>query len=92
MLHRTKSKVDRKAKKSFTLSTESVAFLEATRKNQRAPSISAVMEEILQAVRREQERASVERGVADYYTSLSTEEATERAAWGEFALGEFPRE
>jgi hypothetical protein len=65
----------RKAKKSYTLSPESVAFLEAMRKKRRAGSISAILNEILQAVRREHKRASVERVVADYYGSLSTEEA-----------------
>ena len=80
----------RKAKKSYTLSPESVAFLEAVRRKRRAESISAVLEEILQAVRCEHERASVERAVADYYGSISAEEATDQAEWGEFALREFP--
>jgi len=40
----------------------------------------------------EQSRATVEQAVADYYTSLSREDATEHTAWGEFALGEFPNE
>jgi hypothetical protein len=92
MPSRTTSKTDRKAKKSYTLSPESVTFLEAMRKKRRAGSISAVLDEILQAVRREHERAMVGRAVADYYESLSTEEATEQAEWGEFALREFPYE
>jgi len=82
----------RKAKKSYTLSSESVAFLETTRKKRRAPSVSSVLEEILQTVRRKQERAAIERAVADYYTSLSPEEAEEQTEWGEFALREFPSE
>ena len=53
----TPKKTDRKAKKSYTLSPESVAFLETLRKRRRAASISSVLEEILQAVRRQQERA-----------------------------------
>ena len=92
MPSRTVSKPDRKAKKSYTLSPESVAFLEAMRRKRRAESISAVLEEILQAVRRENERAAVELAVADYYGSLSAEEATEQAEWGEFAVREFPFE
>jgi hypothetical protein len=82
----------RKAKKSYTLSPESVAFLEAMRKRRRAGSISAILDEILQAVRREHERASVERAVANYYSSLSNREATDQAEWGEFAFREFPYE
>lgn len=91
-MHRTTSKADRKAKKSYTLSPESVAFLETLRKKRHAASISAILEDILQGVRREQERASVERAVADYYGSLSSEEAAEQAQWGAFALREFPNE
>jgi hypothetical protein len=90
MTSRTTSKADRKAKKSYTLSPESVAFLETLRKKRRAASVSAILEEILKGVRREQEWASVDRAVADYYGSLSGEEAAEQAEWGEFALREFP--
>jgi hypothetical protein len=88
----TDSKLNRKVKKSDTLSPESVAFLEATRQKGRAESIPAILEYILQAVRRENERAAVELAVADYYGSLSTEEATEQAEWGEFVVREFPFE
>ncbi len=88
----TKKKLPRKAKKSYTLSPESVAFLEALRKKRHAPSTSSILEQILQAVRREQEKAAVERAVVDYYASLSTQEAEEQVAWGEFALREFPNE
>ncbi len=88
----TPKKTDRKAKKSYTLSPESVAFLETLRKRRRAASISSVLEEILQAVRRQQERASIEKSVSAYYSSLSDQEVLEQAQWGEFALGEFPKE
>lgn len=89
---RATGKLYRKAKKSYTLSPESVAFLEAMRKKQRASSISAILEEILQEVRREHDRAAVERAVADYYGSLSTQEVAEHAEWGEFGFREFPNE
>jgi hypothetical protein len=79
----------RKAKKSYTLSSESVAFLEIMRKKRRAASVSSVLEEILQAVRRRQEQARVEQSVSHYYSSLSRKEATELADWAEFASGEF---
>lgn len=90
--HRNRKTANLKAKKSYTLSPESVAFLEAMRKQRRAPSVSAVLDAILQAARREQGRAAVERAVADYYGSLLNEEAAEQTKWGEFALGEFPKE
>jgi hypothetical protein len=82
-------RVQRKAKKSYTLSPESIAFLEALRKRRRAASMSSVLEEILQAVRRHQERAKIEKSIDAYYSSLSDRDAAEYAEWGEFATGEF---
>jgi hypothetical protein len=58
----------------------------------RAPSTSAVPEEILQAARREGVLAMIDRSVIDYYDSLSGEEAEELAKCGEFALRQFPKE
>ena len=82
----------RKAKKSYTLSPETIAFLETLREKRRADSVSAVLEEILQAARRAAERASVECAVSDYYSRLSDREVNEHALWGEFALSQFPGE
>lgn len=83
---------ERKAKRSYTPLPESVAFLEALRQKQRAASISAILEGISQTVRRDHDRAAVDRAVSEYYGSLSTEEAAEQAEWGELALREFSRE
>jgi hypothetical protein len=88
----TTQRTERKTKKSYTLSPESVAFLEIMRKKRRAASVSSVLEEILQVVRRRQEQARVEQSVSRYYSSLSQKDATELAEWGEFAESEFPRE
>jgi hypothetical protein len=87
----THGKHDRKAKKSYTLSLETVAFLEGIRKKRQAGSVSAVLEDILQDLRREQERASVERSMSDYYSSLADSELEELAQWSEFALAQLPR-
>jgi hypothetical protein len=89
-MYRTQGKVIRKAKKSYTLSPASVEFLETIRKKRHAPSTSAVLEEILQTVRRGQEKNAVDRAVAVYYSSLPSEESEEQARWGKFALDEFP--
>lgn len=88
----TAKRKQRKAKKSYTLSPESVAFLETLRKRRRAASISSVLEGILQAVRRQEERAKIEKSVDAYYSSLSDQEAAEHAEWGDFATSEFLRE
>jgi len=82
----------RKAKKSYTLSAESVAFLETLRRRQHASSASSVLEGILQRARRGTEKRAIEKAVADYYDSCPAEEIEEQARWGEFAMGEFPDE
>jgi hypothetical protein len=92
MARTTHKQINRKAKKSFTLSAESVAFLEALRKRRRAPSASSVLEEILQTARRSERKKELETSVADYYTSLSTDERGELDAWGKLAVREFPRD
>jgi hypothetical protein len=92
MSHTIRERPHRKAKKSFTLSPESVEFLETLCKKRHALSVSAVLEELLQTSRREQARTALGRSVADYYSSLSSEESEEHARWGDFALREFPNE
>ena len=84
-------RAERKAKKRYTLSPESIAFLETIRKRRRAASISSILEEILQAVRRQEERAKIAKSVDAYYSSLSDQQAAELAEWGDFATNEFQR-
>jgi hypothetical protein len=85
-------RVGRKAKKSYTLSPESIAFFETIRKPRRAASMSSVLEEILQTVRRQEERAKIAKSVDAYYSSLSDQQAAELVEWGHFATSEFLRE
>jgi hypothetical protein len=93
MLARTFSRRKaRKSKKSYTLSPESVEFLEMMRKRRHAPSVSSILEEILQAVRREHGKAALERAIADYYGSLSPQGVEEQRYWSEFAMRQFPME
>jgi hypothetical protein len=91
-MSRTTAPSARKEKKSYTLSPESVAFLETMRKKRHAASISSLLDEILQAVRRQHERAALERAVTGYYGSLSDADTTELAEWSAFAEKEFPGE
>jgi hypothetical protein len=79
----------RKAKKSYTLSPESVAFLETLRKKRRAASTSFILEEIIQTVRLAQRKKALDTSVANYYSSLTPAESDELTAWGEFAVSEF---
>ncbi len=82
----------KKTKKSFTISPESVQFLELLCKQKKALSVSAVLEDILQTARRETRNAQLEQSVDDYYSSLSPAEMEEQVNWGKFALSEFPVE
>jgi len=90
MANLTHRRTASKSKKSYTLSPETVAFLELMRQSQDADSVSAVLEEILQNARREHERAALGRKVSDYYSSLSDAEMKEQAEWGDFAMQQFP--
>jgi hypothetical protein len=78
-----------KAKKSYTLSAESVAYLEGLRKHRRAASTSSVLEDILQNVRQASKKMAVARAVTEYYSSLGEEELDEQAKWADFAWAEF---
>lgn len=82
----------RKAKRTFSLSPDVVSYLESVRKEQRRPSLSAVLEEI---VRREQEHKEMERisaAFTRYYDSLTPAEIAEDRAWADFAATQFPDE
>lgn len=92
IMRRTSAKFHRKAKRSYTLSPESVKFLEGLRKQRGASSISAILDEILQEMRRKEKRAVTECAIGEYYDSLSGDEVKQDAQWGEFAFGEFPAE
>ena len=82
----------RKTRKSYTLSPESVAFLEKVSRARRAASVSSVLDELIESLRRAQEREALEQAVTGYYSALSDGESTDQALWGDFALDEFPRE
>jgi hypothetical protein len=85
------SKPGLKAKRSYTLSVESVTFLEHLRKKQRARSTSSVLDDIVRAFRRSQRRRTLAREVSEYYSSLTPAERQEEAAWGELASAEFAK-
>ncbi len=81
-----------KDRKSYMISRQSVEFLGLMRRKRKARAVSAVLEEILQAARREQERADADLPVTAFYDSLSDDEAKEEAAWDQFALDQLPQE
>ena len=88
----TRSKPGLKAKKSYTLSPRLLPSWSRCERSAGRSRFRPFWRRFLQDVRREQEKASVERAVADYYSSLADNELEERARWSEFALAEFPKE
>ena len=88
---RTARRPARKAKKSYTLSQESVKFLERVRRQRRAASVSSVLDELIFEARPTQELARIDQETKEYYDSLTDEEAKELSELGEFATRKFQR-
>ncbi len=83
-----------KQRKTFTLSTESIALLEELTGCSSNPhalkSVSAVLDGLLLRIRKEKARQELERKIGEYYDERSREEEEEEIAWGKFALSQFP--
>jgi len=82
-----------KQRKTFTLSPESVAFLEklsANRADSRGrESVSAVLDDLLRAVVKNHDRQQIEEQIGKYYDQRSEEQVQEEIDWGTFATDEF---
>jgi hypothetical protein len=74
-----------KQRRTFTLSPESLAYLEQQARERQLDSQSALLDELLREKSMEQRRAALEANVTAYYDSLSDAEVEEDRAWGEFA-------
>jgi hypothetical protein len=89
----TRSRRPIKQRKTFTLSQESVTFLEelsASRKSSRGQeSVSAVLDDLLLAIGKDKERQENEDKIGRYYDERSEEERQEEIDWGKLATGEF---
>jgi Tfp pilus assembly protein PilO len=81
-----------KEKKTFSLSRQSVKYLEALRKERHSRSISSVLEEIIRQQQQTKEMERISASVTRYYDSLTSEEVAEDRAWGDFAATQFPGE
>jgi hypothetical protein len=76
---------DRKLRRTFTLSPESLAYLEQEARRRQTDSQSSVLDELLREKTRERELAALEANVSAYYDSLPDEEMEEDKIWGELA-------
>ena len=87
------SKRRTKQRRTFTLSPESVALLEKLSASRDDPgrreSVSAVLDDLLLAVVKDQERREIEDQIGKYYDQRSVEERQEDIDWGKLATGEF---
>lgn len=82
----------RKEKRTFSLSRESLQFLETVRKKRKGTSASAVLDDLLAEQRRTYENKRISASIASYYDSLTEEDVAEDVVWGRFAENEFPDE
>ena len=82
----------RKSRKTFSLSRESVKYLESLRKARKAKSMSSVLDELIRQRREAEDMKRISVSVTNYYDSLTDEEVAEDRAWGEFAATQFPSE
>ena len=82
--------LQRKTKRTFSLSRDSVKYLEALRKKRGAKSVSSVLEDVIREQQQAKELERVSASVTNYYDSLSDEGQAENLAWGEFASRNFP--
>lgn len=79
-----------KQRRSFTLSKESISFLERERRQARIASVSAFLDQLIQQCRRQKEQQRIEASITRYYDSLSPEEVDEEKDWAEFVQSQIP--
>jgi hypothetical protein len=87
MTHSTVPNANRgiKRRRTFTLSPESLAYLDEQARQRKLGSQSAFLDELLREKTMEMRRAALEANATAYYDSLSEEERQEQPAWGELA-------
>ena len=91
-VHRNTARRVAKARRTFTLSPESVALLEelsTARRGSRRRSVSAVLDDLLQALNDRRRREALESAISAYYDELPPEDRSEEAEWGNFSLAQF---
>lgn len=82
----------RKQRRSFTLSQESVEYLERERKQRKVPSASSVLDAILRERQRETEQHKLEASITSYYDSITDEQRAADRAWGAFSESQLSKE
>lgn len=73
----------RKERVTFTLSQDSLAFIQRTKEAHNSSSLSATLDRMIEGVMRARALDALNANVAAYYDSLSPTEMQEETAWGE---------
>jgi hypothetical protein len=87
-----KSPTARKAKRTFSLSRESLRYLESVQKRRKSGSVSSILDEFIRQKQQAEEMQKISLSITNYYDSLSDEESFEDRKWGEFSETQFPDE
>lgn len=82
---RKASKIRGKSRKTFSLSTDVVGYLEQLKKVQDTASLTATLEMLVREDMRRRELERLDAEAAAYYASLSEEEQKADNDWGAFA-------
>ena len=84
------TRAPRKLKRTFSLSAEALDCLERIRKEQRLPSASAALDQLIRAKQLDDEKKRISASITNYYDSIGKEEMAENRAWGELAQTQLP--
>jgi predicted CopG family antitoxin len=78
------SHAGRKGRRTFSLSTDALAYLKELAKEHR--STSEALEKLIREKKEAAEKDRISSNIRGYYDAISEEERTENRAWGEFVV------
>jgi hypothetical protein len=87
-----KSNATRKEKRTFSLSRESLRYLESVRKQRKSGSVSSVLDDLIRQQQQAHQMRQISASITSYYDSLPDEDVAHDRAWGQFAESQFPNE
>jgi hypothetical protein len=87
---RRRSSSARRVKRTFSLSTEALAYLELIAEKHQ--SVSEALDMLIRERRAQAEKERVSAGIRRYYDSISEEERAENESWGKFVLSHLAEE
>jgi len=80
----------RKGKRTFSLSSEALAYLNVLAQNHR--STSEALDNLIRERKEEAEKERISANIRGYYDSISEEERAQNRAWGEFVLSHLAKD